>query len=80
MADLKEMNLARMLDKMGGDLANDLEWALARLDDLKQYTPNNPEHAERYVIAHRHLKSRRAYEEACDKVTERDSIAAGHSV
>lgn len=67
MADLKEMNLARMLDKMGGDLANDLEWALARLDELKRHTPANAEHAETYVTAQKHLRNRRAYEEACDK-------------
>lgn len=67
MASLSEMNLARMLDKMGGDLANDLDWALAQLDELKRYIPANPELAERYVIAKRHLKARRQYEACCVK-------------
>jgi hypothetical protein len=65
MATLSEMNLARMLDKMGGDLANDLEWALEQLMRLKEYVPQSTELATRYVEAQRHLNSRRAYEAAC---------------
>lgn len=67
MATLPEMNLARILDKMAGDLANDLEWALDQLETLKMHTPKSQELAERYVAARRHLGHRRAYEVACDK-------------
>jgi hypothetical protein len=65
MATLSEMNLARMLDKMAGNLANDLDWALAQLEALKQHIPKSVELAERYVEAQRHLNDRRAYEAAC---------------
>lgn len=69
MATMQEMNLARMLDKMAGDLAGDLEWALALLDVLKEHAPKSEDLAGRYIEARRHLNARRAYEAACDKAS-----------
>lgn len=70
MTTLPEMNLTRMLDRMAGDMANDLEWALDLFDSLRSRMPESEELAERYVKARLTLKNRRAYEEACDKTAE----------
>ena len=65
MATIQEMNLARMLDKMAADLADDLEWALKQIESMKMHMPRSKELAWRYLEAQRHLRDRRAYEVAC---------------
>jgi len=69
----KEQSLALFLDRQAADLAEDLEWALKRLDELKNHTRPDNEHARRYIEANRHLKDRRAYEAACDATTKQPS-------
>lgn len=59
--------LARLLDSFGADLANDLEWALGLFETYKERMPKSPALAERLTTAQRHLRSRRAYERACEQ-------------
>jgi hypothetical protein len=71
MADLKEMQLAIFLDQQAGNLANDLDWALARIDEMALKARPNKEHARSCIQARRHLTDRRAYENACKRSEDR---------
>ena len=77
MPDKKDVSLARFLDALAASLANDLDWALDRLDEMKNLTPVNKVHAERYVRARAHLKTRRRYEEACSRDEQKAGEADG---
>jgi hypothetical protein len=54
--------LARLLDKFGSDLANDLEWALSWMDLNAARLGNSIQDARRYADARTHLKARRLFE------------------
>lgn len=59
--------LALFLDAISASLANDLAWALKQLDDLRASIVPSVEGARRYVEAECHLRTRRAYEAACQR-------------
>lgn len=65
--DLEGQHLALLLDKMAGDLADDLEWALSIFDKNATVLPKSQTLAERFVEARRHLKTRRLFEASCDQ-------------
>jgi len=65
---IQAIELCRLLDKFGSDLADDLEWALGLLAQMPKRPDENT--AKRYVAAHRHLKARRLYEKCCEEIAD----------
>lgn len=59
--------LTRLLDKLGADLANDLEWALDVMERFAGRLGADIYDANRYADARMHLRARRAFERACEK-------------
>lgn len=71
MAETEAERVALFLDKLGGDLADSLHWALDLLDSAPSLLAGSVRHAERYAEARRHLNVRRGFEASCRKATER---------